>query len=63
MTVVGVVRDTRLIGPLRDSMAEIYVPYPQFRSTQFQPRALIVRTAGKLEEILPSIQRAVASGR
>ena len=61
MTIVGVVRDTRHIGPLRDSTPEIYVPYLQFRSTKFQPRALIVRTAGPPEPMLPAIQRAVAS--
>ena len=61
MTIVGVVRDTRHVGPLRESMIEIYVPYAQFRSTEFQPRALIVRTAGRPERLLPAIQRAVAS--
>jgi putative ABC transport system permease protein len=61
MTITGVVRDTRHTGPLRDSMLEIYVPYAQFRSTSLQPRALIVRTAGDPERLLPSLQRAVAS--
>jgi putative ABC transport system permease protein len=61
MTVVGVVRDTRHVGPLRDALPEIYVPYAQFRSTRLQPRALVVRTAGRPEALLPSLQRAVAS--
>ena len=61
MTIVGVVRDTRHVGPLRDSMPEIHVPYMQFRSTSIQPKALIIRTAGDPERLLPSIQRAVAS--
>ena len=61
MTIVGVVRDTRHVGPLRDSTPEIYVPYLQFRSTKSQPRALIVRTAGQPERMLPAIQSAVAS--
>lgn len=61
MTIVGVVKDTRHVGPLRDRMLEIYVPYPQYRSMNIQPRALIVRTAGKPETLLPDIQRAVAS--
>lgn len=61
MTIVGVVRNTRHVGPLSDAMLEIYVPYLQYRSTNIQPRALIVRTAGKPEALLPSIQRAVAS--
>ena len=61
MEIVGVVRDTRHVGPLMDTMSEIYVPYLQFRSTTLQPRALIVRTAGDLERMLPTIQRAVAS--
>jgi putative ABC transport system permease protein len=60
MTIVGVVRDTRHIGPLRDGFAEIYIPYAQFRSTDLQPRALIVRTAGDPERIVPALQRAVA---
>jgi putative ABC transport system permease protein len=42
-------------------MPEIYVPYAQFRSTRLQPRALVVRTAGRPEALLPSLQRAVAS--
>ncbi len=61
MTIVGVVRDTRHIGPLRDSMLEIYVPYAQYRSIKLPPIALVVRTAGEPERILPSIRRAVAS--
>ena len=61
MTIVGVVRDTRHVGPLRDAMLEIYVPWPQWRSTNIQPRALIVRTAGQPARLLPAIQRAVAS--
>ena len=61
MTIVGVVRDTRHIGPLRDGFAEIYIPYAQFRSTDLQPRALIVRTAGDPERIVPALQRAVAA--
>jgi putative ABC transport system permease protein len=61
MTIVGVVRDTRHVGPLRDAMPEIHVPYMQFRSTRIQPRALIVRTAGDAERLLPFLQRAVAS--
>lgn len=61
MTIVGVVRDTRHVGPLRESMPEIHVPYMQFRSTSSQPKALIIRTAGDPERLLPSIQRAVAS--
>ena len=61
MTIVGVVRDTRHVGPLRDAMPEIHVPYMQFRSTQIQPKALIVRTAGEPERLLPFLQRAVAS--
>ena len=51
MTIVGVVKDTRHVGPLRDRMLEIYVPYPQYRSMNIQPRALIVRTAGKPETL------------
>jgi putative ABC transport system permease protein len=61
MTIVGVVRDTRHTGPLRDAMVEIYVPYAQFRSTNLQPRALIVRTMGEPEKLLPLLQQAVAS--
>jgi putative ABC transport system permease protein len=60
MTIAGVVRDTRHTGPLRESMLEIYVPYAQFRSTNLQPRALVVRTAAEPEGILPALQRAVA---
>ena len=33
----------------------------QFRSTKIQPKALIVRTAGDPERLLPFLQRAVAS--
>jgi putative ABC transport system permease protein len=61
MTIVGVVRDTRHTGPLRDAALEIYVPYLQFRSTNLQPIALIVRTEGDPERLLPFIHRAVAS--
>jgi putative ABC transport system permease protein len=61
MTIVGVVRDTRHVGPLRDAMPEIHVPYMQFRSTRIQPKALIVRTAGDPQQLLPVLQRAVAS--
>ena len=61
MTIVGVVHDTRHIGPLRDSLLEIYFPYAQFRSTAIQPRALVVRTISRPEGLLPSLQRAVAS--
>ncbi len=61
MTIVGVVHDTRHIGPLRDAMLEIYVPYAQFRSTRFQPGALVVRTVSRPEGILPALQRAVAA--
>lgn len=61
MTIVGVVRDTRHVGPLRDSLVEIYVPYAQWRSTELQPRALVARTVGPPERLLPAIQRAVAS--
>ena len=61
MTVVGVVRDTRHVGPLRGALAEIYFPYRQFRSTGLQPRALVVRSAGEPERLLASLQRAVAS--
>lgn len=61
LTIVGVVKDTHHIGPLREGMLEMYVPYQQFRSTPIQPGALIVRTAGNPERLLPSLQRAVAS--
>ena len=61
MTIVGVVRDTRHTGPLKDAMVEIYVPYAQFRSTNLQPRALVVRTMGEPEKMLPLLQQAVAS--
>jgi putative ABC transport system permease protein len=61
MTIVGVVRDTRHVGPLRDAMPELHVPYLQFRSTTIQPKALIVRAAGDPERLLPFLQRAVAS--
>jgi putative ABC transport system permease protein len=61
MTIVGVVRDTRHTGPLRDAALEIYVPYLQFRSTNLQPIALILRTEGDPERLLPFIHRAVAS--
>ena len=61
MTVVGVVRDTRHVGPLGDAMPEIHVPYLQFRSTGIQPKALIVRAAVDPERLLPFLQRAVAS--
>jgi putative ABC transport system permease protein len=62
MTIVGVVRNTRHIGPLRDALLEIYVPYLQFRSITIQPGALIVRTtAADPELLLFSLQRAVAS--
>jgi putative ABC transport system permease protein len=61
MTIVGVVHDTRHVGPLNDATPEIHVPYMQFRSTKIQPKALIVRTAGDPERLLPFIQRAVAS--
>ncbi len=61
MTIAGIVHDTRHIGPLRDSLLEIYVPYAQFRSTTFLPRAMLIRTAGQPEALLPSIQRAVAA--
>ena len=60
MTIVGVVGDTHHIGPLRESMTEIYTPYAQFRSTGLQPRALVIRTAGAAERLVPAIQRAVA---
>ncbi len=52
MTIVGVVRDTRHTGPLKDAMVEIYVPYAQFRSTNLQPRALVVRTMGEPGQII-----------
>jgi putative ABC transport system permease protein len=61
MTIVGVVHDTHHIGPLQGPLLEIYMPYAQYRSTKIQPRALVVRTAGRPELMLPSIQRAVAS--
>ncbi|MGJ5813347.1 ABC transporter permease [Paludibaculum fermentans] len=61
LTIIGIVRDTRHIGPLREGMLELYVPYQQFRSTTIQPGALIVRTAGNPERLLPALQRAVAS--
>ena len=61
MTIVGIVRNTRHVGPLLDSTPEIHVPYMQFRSTGIQPKALIVRTEGEPERILPLLQRAVAS--
>ena len=61
MTIVGVVRDTRHLGPLRDSLVEVYSPYAQFRSTGLQPRALVVRTVGPPERLVPSIQKAVAA--
>ena len=61
MTVVGVVRDTRHTGPLREAMLEVYTPYAQFRSTGLQPRALVVRAAGDAERLVPALQRAVAS--
>jgi putative ABC transport system permease protein len=60
MTIAGVVRDTRHTGPLRDSTLEVYVPFAQFRSTTLQPRALVVRSAGDPERIVPALQRAVA---
>jgi putative ABC transport system permease protein len=61
LTIVGVVKDTRHIGPLREGLLEMYVPYQQFRSTAIQPGALIVRTAGNPERLLPALQRVVAS--
>ncbi|QOY87113.1 ABC transporter permease [Paludibaculum fermentans] len=61
LTIVGIVKDTRHIGPLREGMLEMYVPYQQFRSTTIQPGALVVRTAGNPEHLLPALQRAVAS--
>lgn len=48
MTIVGIVRGARHVGPLRDSMLEIYFPFAQYGSTDLQPRALVVRTAGNL---------------
>jgi putative ABC transport system permease protein len=61
MTIVGVIRDTRHVGPLRDSLDEVYVPFAQFGSTGLQPRALIVRSVGDPERLVPALQRAVAS--
>ena len=61
MTVVGVVHDTRHTGPLKDALVEIYVPYARFRSTNLQTRALVVRTTGEPEKLLPLLQQAVAS--
>jgi putative ABC transport system permease protein len=61
MTIVGVARDTHHIGPLRNAMLEIYVPYGQFRSIVWQPRALVIRTAGPPERSIAALQRAVAS--
>jgi hypothetical protein len=52
--IVGVVRDTRHVGPLRDAMPQIHVPYMQFRSTRIQPRALIVRTVLTRSGFCPS---------
>jgi putative ABC transport system permease protein len=61
MMVVGVAHDTRHIGPLRDSLREVYLPYAQWTSMELQPRALVVRTAGSPERLVPDLQRAVAS--
>jgi len=61
MTVIGVVGDTRHVGPLKAPLAEIYVPFLQYRNTNQQPRALLVRTTINPVTLLPAIQRAVWS--
>jgi putative ABC transport system permease protein len=61
MTVIGVVRDTRHVGPLRDTLTEIYVPFAQWSSTGLQPRALVVRTSVAPERLIADLQRAVAA--
>ena len=61
MTVVGVVGNTRHVGPLKAPLAEIYVPFLQYRNTNQQPKALLVRSGVNPETLLPAIQRAVSS--
>jgi len=62
VTIVGVVRDVKVLGFTQDPPPIMYFPHAQSgRTAYFTPRAmsLLVRTAGAPSAVLPSLRRVV----
>lgn len=58
MTVVGVVKDIRHLGPATPPRPEVYQPHSQ---NSFPFMAFVVRTAARPEPLVPSIRAAITS--
>ena len=60
-TIVGIVRDTRVMGIEQPTRAEMYFPIAQSADNWMRPRDLAVRASGDLLALVPSLSRAVWS--
>jgi putative ABC transport system permease protein len=58
-TIVGVVRDVRLLGPEADSGAQLYVPLAQ--QPNYGTTFIVVKTAGNPVAVAPALRAAMAS--
>ena len=57
-TIVGVVENSMMFKLVGDDRAMLYIP-PDPRSDDYQPSALVVRSRGSVERLLPLLQRTL----